>query len=257
MAATWQQRLMAHLAPPEAIDPATSPAPIPVPVTVIPADSCDASFPFEVHLGIRYGLRGEPRGGDPALIARAGITRRVRRVAAHLPLTDYVYLRSELEAALSQRVEVDQSGVVAWASCLTVTADEQDLAIIRQRDVLRRRESLRLWAGAEEEAEIAYLGRLLETPKRATAWWFRKNPDEVERLASIAQTFDTVRTELARTDDGEAMDDWNTVLADFHRDADPAARFLLNHLITKLMRDNKLDDLAERARRLNGEPISD
>jgi len=257
MPGNWQQRLMAHLAAPDAANPATFPAPVPVPVTVIQAESRDAGFPFEVHLTMRYGVRGEPRGGDPALIARAGITRRVRQVAGHIPLTDYDYLRSELEAALSQRVEVDQSGVIAWASCPAVTADEQDLAIIRQREALRRRESWRIWATAEEEAEIAYLGRLLETPRRATAWWFRKNPDDVERLPLIAQTFESVRADLARTVDGEAVDDWNTVLADFHREAEPSARLVFNRLITKLMLDNKLDDLADRARRLTNEPISD
>lgn len=256
---SWLQRLVAgpEYEPLRASaypQPMFVPAPPPVANLELRAESRDACFPFEVQLDVHYALRNGGSVADPLLIAQAGIGRRAREVAARHRLTEAEQLRGELQVALARRIEIETTGVVAWASCLAVGADQRFVEAIRRYEALHRQELTRVWYREAEEAEIKYLGQMLDDPRRATAWWFQKNPDEVQRLPDIAQTFTTLRSALEEADttsiDG---DSWNKLFEEFHAVADTPARYLLGYQISQILGAHGLKDLADRARLLNGD----
>ena len=119
---TDPHRTSEPLPPPAQAAPWYPPEPISPPVanTVVRVESRDPCFPFEVHLVVRHGTRNATSVVNPLLIAQAGIDRRAREVAAKFSLTEGARLQADLEVALSQRIEVERTGVVAWASCLAV-----------------------------------------------------------------------------------------------------------------------------------------
>ncbi|WIM95554.1 hypothetical protein ACTOB_007671 [Actinoplanes oblitus] len=242
----------------EAEEPARLPPPPPSqPNLTVQVESRDACFPFEVRLLVRYAVLDHAVTENPFAVATAGVLRRARTVARDHKITETVLLSGELEIALSKRLEVDATGVVAWASCLQVSANEQLREAVWRYEALRRQETMRVWSREAEEAEIAYLGRLLDDPSRATAWWFRRNPEAIQQLPEIARTFKALRAELAGSDDlgtGDGGDGWDGIFADFQRRADPAARLLLAHQLHQVFVEHQLADLADRARLLDGNP---
>ncbi|GAA2672277.1 hypothetical protein [Actinoplanes palleronii] len=224
---------------------------------IVKVESRDACFPFDVHLVVRYGLLDGAAVGDPLVVAKAGVDRRVRAVARQHTLTETTRLRGELEIELSRQAQVESTGVVAWASCVAVYAHKQLIEEVWRYEALRRQETTRIWNRETEEAEITYLSRMIDDPSRATAWWLRQNPDAIQKLPEIARTFKALRADLDEEGIGRAngtRDNWDEIFADFCRRADPSARYLLEHQLNQVFVENKLDDLADRARLLNGDP---
>ncbi|KHD75428.1 hypothetical protein [Actinoplanes utahensis] len=236
------------------------PAPAPSPNLVIRPASRDDHFPFEVHLVVRYWTGEGVSVPDPFLIAQTGIDRRVRRIARQYPITEAKRVRRELEVALNGEDEVESTGVVAWAGCLGVYAATQHIEVIRRYEELRRSETLRVWERETEEAEIAYLSRMIDDPTKATAWWFRQNPDAVRQLPEIARTFQELRADLTghRQEVRESNgDSWDEIFAEFERRANPSARYLLEHQLHRIFTEHKLGDLADRARLIDGNAARD
>lgn len=258
----WLSRMCAaftYRAPDVPPPPIFLPEPISPPTTntVLRAESRHPYFPFEIHLHVRYALRDGAAVADPLLIAQAGIGRRLQPLARALPLTEVVRLRQEIELSLSQRHNVDSTGVVAWASCIAVQADERLVEVIRRYEALRRHETSRAWTREDEEAEIAHLSRLLEDPRRATAWWFTRHTEDVSRLPEVADTFVELRARLSEPSAAGDSDDWDKIFRDFQSQAGPADRHMVDQMISRLFQRYELPDLAARARNLDGYPAAD
>lgn len=162
-------------------------------VTLI-LDSRDQLLKFTVRLRMWVTTNGEASpNSDANQIGLLGIQRRAQPVAAGRSVLETSELRSELEVALCQRMQVNGSGVASEASCLEVTARDEDVDTLRRYEDSQRYQKLADLRAVIDEYAIKGYERLIADPKRATAWWFAKHPAEIDRLPKIAGTF----TELA------------------------------------------------------------
>lgn len=223
-----------------------------LPTTHLTLDSRHPYLRFTVGLVIRYSVSGPAsRLSDAFLIARAGIQRRAGRVSGQLTVAEPELLRAELEAALHNRLPVDDTGVTAWAHCTGVEVDPDERAAIEYHERAMRRLQLARWQHEAQEYEIAYLGDLITDPRRATAWWFTKNLDKVEHLAATAATFTSLRNTLAPAGvaAGEAPDGWEQIMTE--AGAVPAARHLISTQAARIFAEYGQPRLAERVRRLS------
>lgn len=268
----WLQRVMSD---PQDGPPMTARAPEPSAGTettvgpvanlVMRAESRNEHFPFQVHLMVRYWAEDGVAVPDPFVIAQAGIERRVLAVTRLHSITEPNRVRRELEVALTPGKQVECTGIVAWGQCLDVQSPKRYVEVLRRHEELRRQETIRVWERETEEAEITYLSRMIDDPARATAWWFRQHPDSVRDLPEIARTFQALRADLAGRafagdgvpDTDGSADSWDEVVAEFHRRAEPSDRFLLAHQLQRIFTELKLEDLADRTRRLDGNPLGD
>ncbi len=216
--------------------------------------SVDPDFPFQVDLAVRYDVdRRTAIPPQPLLIATGDIARRARDVAGQWPLTAAAQLRAELEIALSHRLGGEYPGVVSWAHCTSVTADDELVNAVRRRQEAQRNAQIRSWQWEEQARQIAMLHDIITDPRHATAWWLLKNEDKVDQLVEMARRFRELREVLNATvpDQRPSPSDQLAVLVTaFWERSDGVAREHLIRDVSRLFVTYRSPDLVAGAQSL-------
>ncbi|HZE37664.1 MAG TPA: hypothetical protein VE172_02530 [Stackebrandtia sp.] len=215
-------------------------------------NSRDDYLKFTARLRMTVVTDGTPAPDtDATRIGMHGLRLRAQAVAERFSVLQADELRNELELTLHKCVRINDSGVASSASCLEVTANEDDVAVLaRYEDAMRIRRLGKLSTEMDEHS-ISYFGNLLSDPHRATAWWFNRNINQVEKLPAVADTFTQLRSQLhgpafVEEPVRDEPDTPGAVIDDFVATMDESGKDLLARWVTKLLRDYQRDDLLQR-----------
>ena len=160
--------------------------------------SVHPQFYFEANLAVEYRLDGTGSNlpADALQIAKAGILRRVERIASDIPITQTLRLGSELAIQLHQPMLIPGTPVFAWARCEAITVDQHCLEAVQRRERDTQDVLVQRWIWESQEYRIRYLDSLIGDPKRAFAWWMLRNEDKIDSMVGVAEQFKALRNTL-------------------------------------------------------------
>ncbi|MEU4744247.1 hypothetical protein AB0G02_27810, partial [Actinosynnema sp. NPDC023658] len=158
--------------------------------------SVDELLPFEVHLVVEAKWPDDSPPPAWLDIARHGVALRAERLSRQRALTEAVRLRDGLSTVLHRWQHVPGTGVLARGHCTSVDVDHELVAMVKAREEAARRWFAASWQDERRAQQAEQMRSRLLDPLRATAWWFLDNQDKPDRLAEVAQAFETARDAL-------------------------------------------------------------
>jgi hypothetical protein len=130
----------------------------------------------------RVGMRHT----NPEALALDSIRTRASQITAGQAPGDHVAVGYQLAAALGTVLPDGSGQVVAWATDITLSIPDEDMARLRKLVELRKHEQLWEHERGLERSMRAYLrDEVLESPGCAVVWWLARHPDQVEDSARL------------------------------------------------------------------------